>query len=61
MELSSEEILRACQIAEIEVKKRIERFKPKLALKGSTGWICELSFHGSIDTEIVCGVLAWWR
>ena len=62
MELSKEEMKRACEVAVLEAEKRKSRLLPArpAGLKAEEGFVCELVFLG-VDGDILgCKVLMQW-
>jgi hypothetical protein len=60
---SLEDMRRACLIAEREVVKRGEQFKPSAgAIKNARpGWACAQTFLGSKGEELGCEILLQWN
>lgn len=63
VDYTSEEMARACQIAEQEVLKRSEQFKPPkaTAIKDEKAWCCEQTFMGAAGDDLVCSIKLQWN
>ncbi len=62
MNLTQAEMARACEVAALEVERRMDRFKPnKPAIRNERGWICEQVYKGSVDTDLMCSILLQWN
>lgn len=63
LSLTQEEMTRACTIAEQEVLKRSEQFKPAraTAIKDEKAWACEQTFMGAAGDELVCSIKLQWN
>lgn len=62
MQISQEEMKKACDIAMLEMKKHIEQFKPdKPAIKDKQGWICEKVYLGSSDDKLAFSFSLQWN
>lgn len=62
MDLTPDEIGRACTIAALEVGRRIDRFKPanKPIMKDELGQISEQTFRGSVGQDVVYAFKLQW-
>lgn len=62
MELTREEMKKACQVAALEVERRVDRFRPdKPVIREKKGWICEQVYCGSLGDELMCGIVLQWN
>jgi hypothetical protein len=61
--LTQEEMARACTIAEQEVLKRSEQFKPAraTAIRDEKAWSCEQVFMGAAGDELACSIKLQWN
>jgi hypothetical protein len=63
MELTQEEMTKACEIAAQVVLARQDQFKPPkaTAIKNEQAWCCEQVFRGAAGDELVCRVKLQWN
>lgn len=63
IDYSPEEMARACNIAQQEVLKRSERFKPAhaTAIRDEKAWACEQVFMGAAGDELACSIKLQWN
>lgn len=62
MELTREEMQKACNIAAQVVEQRVNQFKPDTpAIRNKKGWVCEQVFRGSVGDELVCSISLQWN
>ena len=62
MELTDQEKARACEIARLVVKPRVDQFKPKdkPVIRNERGFICQETFLGSHDDTLMCEITLQW-
>lgn len=63
MDLTQDEMKKACAVAAQEVERRSENFKPKdkPVIKDEEAWVCEQVYLGSALSDLMCSIKLQWN